>query len=279
MLSAILHPRRLCEVSWDMLTTLRQRRALLFEQVRRDLVDQHAGQIIGGAWVIVHPLFIMMVYVFVFSIVFQARVGGTREMPLDYTSYIIAGLSPWLAMLQALNKTASSLVSNAKLIKQVVFPSEVLPVKAALSTLVPLLVMLGVYFAYTLGYKQQFMWTQLLLPVLVIIFALWAVGIGLILAPITVFLRDTREVVQLFVIAGVFLLPVIYLPKWVPPAFQPIMYFNPFSYLIWCFQDALYFGRFEHPWAWVVAIVLGLIFFALGARTFRGLKPYFGDAL
>lgn len=279
MPQAALHPRRLAEDAIALLVTLTRRRALLGEQVRRDLVDQHAGQVIGGLWVILHPLFIMLVYVFVFAIVFQARIGGTREMPLNYTSYILSGLGVWLAIVQSLGKTAGALVSNSSLIKQVVFPIEVLPVKAALSTMIPLLVMLGVYFAYTVGAQGQVIWTQLLLPLLLLIYALWTVGLGLLLASVSVFVRDVREMVSLFTVAGVFLLPVIYVPEWVPPIFKPLLYVNPFSYVIWCFQDALYFGRFEHPWAWLVAIGGGLLLFALGARTFRGLKPYFGDAL
>src|SRR5262249_20815655 len=96
---------------------------------------------------------------------------------------------------------------------------------------------------------------------------------------VSVFVRDARELVQLYCVAGVFLLPIAYLPQWVPPLFKPLLYLNPYSYVIWCFQDALYFGRFEHPWAWVIGLCGGGLVFALGARVFGGLKPMFGDAL
>ncbi len=279
MLRALFHPGRMYTVTVEFLKTLFRNRALLVEQVRRDLFEAHAGQVIGGLWSVLHPLSIMLIYAFVFTFVFQNRIGGTYELPLDYTSYILSGLAPWMAMVQALSKTSNALTANANLIKQVVFPIEVLPIKAALSSIVPLIVMLAVYFIYTVGFQQQFLWTQLLLPVLVFIFALWAMGIGLFLASSSVYVRDVREFVQIFAVAGVFILPVIYLPTWVPAIFKPFLYINPFSYIIWCFQDALYFGRFEHPWAWVVSLIGGVIVFGLGARTFIGLKPYFGDAL
>ena len=64
-----------------------------------------------------------------------------------------------------------------------------------------------------------------------------------------------------------------------PAIFRPIIYINPFSYIIWCFQDVLYFGRFEHPWAWPVVILGGITLYVLGSRSFQALKPYFGDAL
>ena len=277
MIFRILNPVRLASVSSDVTAVLFKHRALLADQVRREIVDQHAGQVMGGMWSIIHPMFLMIVYVFVFGVVFEARVGGTREMPLDYTSYILAGLAPWLTIVQMLSKSASSLTSNSSLIKQVVFPIEVLPAKAVLSTLLPLFVMLTCFFGYTWGYKGQFLAGHAMLPLLIVIYLLWALGIGYFLASLTVFVRDVREVVQVFAVAGVFLIPAIYLPQWVPEIFRPVLYANPFSYIIWCFQDALYFGRFEHPWAWAVAIGGGVLVYALGARTLRFLRPHFGD--
>ncbi|MEQ8746011.1 ABC transporter permease [Pyruvatibacter sp.] len=274
-----LNPVRLATVGSDVMGVLVKHRALLADQVRREIVDQHAGQVMGGVWSIIHPVFLMLIYVFVFGVVFETRVGGTREMPLDYTSYILAGLAPWLAIVQMLSKSASSLTSNSSLIKQVVFPIEVLPAKSTISTLLPLLVMMACFFAYTWGLQGQVFWTHALVPVLIGIYLLWALGIGYFLASLTVFVRDIRELVQVFAVAGVFLIPVIYLPAWVPKVFEPVLYVNPFSYIIWCFQDALYFGRIDHPWAWVVSILGGLLVFALGARTFRFLKPHFGDNL
>jgi len=279
MLGAIFHPRALTIVTIDLLGRLRQHRGLLIEQTRRELVEQHAGQVFGSLWSLLNPLFLMLIYVFVFTFVFQTRIGGTLELPLDFTSYILSGLSPWLAIVQAINKSTNSLVSNSNLIKQVVFPIEVLPVKMALSSVAPLLVMVGVYFIYTIIFQHHVFETQLLFPLLLVIYVLWTVGIGFIFASLTVFIRDVREIVQLIMVSGVFVLPVIYLPEWVPSLFKPILYINPFSYVIWCFQDALYFGRFEHPWAWPVAIFGGMLVFMVGARVFRGLKPFFGDAL
>lgn len=279
MILGVLNPKHLVRAALEMVQTLSRHRALLMEQIRRELFDAHAGQILGGVWSLLHPLFLMMIYVFVFSFVYKSRLGGTRELPLDYTSYILSGLAPWLAIVQSLSKSTTALTSNANLIKQVVFPIEILPAKAVLSTLIPLFVMLAVYFAYTTGWSGHLLATHLMLPVLLFIYILWTLGLGMMLSSLAVFVRDVRELVQLSATAGIFVLPVIYLPQWVPAIFKPVLYINPLSHVIWCFQDALYFGRFEHPWSWGVALGGGMLVFALGARTLRGLKPYFGDVL
>jgi len=279
MIAGILNPRRLWQAT--ALTTMRliTHRRLLAEQLRRELLEQHAGNMIGGIWLIVHPVFLMGVYVVVFALVFRSRMGGTRELPLDYTAYILSGVVPWLATQQALAKSCSALIQSASLIKQVVFPIDVLPARAVLGALVPFAVMMAVLMVYVLITNGSLLLTYLLLPVLVAALVLWFLGCGFLLAATTVFIRDVRDLVNMFLTAGLFLLPIIYLPQWLPAAFKPIIYINPFSYVIWCFQDVLYFGRFEHPWAWPLMIGGGVVVYVLGCRAFQAFRPYFGDAL
>lgn len=279
MIAGVFNPHRLWEVSLFTTTRLLSHWRLLGEQLRRELFEQHAGHMMGSVWLIVHPLFMMAVYVFVFAVVFHSRIGGTRELPLDYTSYILSGLIPWLTIQQALSKSCTALTQNAGLIKQVVFPIEVLPARAVIAALVPFALMMVVLVGYVLIVHGSLHVTYLLLPILVIALVPWLLGFGLLLGAATVFVRDIRELVIMFFTAGLFLLPVVYLPEWVPSIFKPIIYINPFSYIIWCFQDALYFGRFEHPWAWPVMILGGVAVYVLGCRGFQAVRPYFGDAL
>jgi lipopolysaccharide transport system permease protein len=65
----------------------------------------------------------------------------------------------------------------------------------------------------------------------------------------------------------------------VPSVFKPLLYANPFSYMIWCYQDVLYFGRFAHPFAWIVFMAFSMLSLYVGYRVFKKLKPYFGNVL
>ena len=76
----------------------------------------------------------MGVYLFIFGYVFRMKVGGTPEMPLDYTMYLLSGLIPWMAFQESMAKGATVIVGNANLVKQVVFPVEVLPVKGVIAS-------------------------------------------------------------------------------------------------------------------------------------------------
>ncbi|MBK7674980.1 MAG: ABC transporter permease [Candidatus Accumulibacter sp.] len=246
---------------------------------RRELSDRYAGQAFGLLWAIGHPVFLIGLYVFVFAFVFKQKIGGTVDMPLDYTTYLLAGLVAWLSFQESMVKSCTAITGNSALVKQVVFPLEVLPVKGVLSSLFPQLVSLLLLVGYVLLTHGSLHATYLLLPVLLAMQVMAMIGIAYILAPVGAYFRDIKDFVQLFATAGVFLMPVFYLPAWVPDVFKPLLYLNPFSYLAWCYQDALYFGRFEHPWAWVFTGVVSPATFVIGYRVFRKLKPGLGNLL
>lgn len=258
---------------------LSRHRGLVLEMASREIRDRFAGQVFGWLWAIGHPLFVIGLYVFVFAVVFRQKVGGTVEMPLDYTAYLLSGLVAWLGVQDALTKSCSSLVANSSLVKQVVFPIEVLPAKTVLACLFTQGVSLAALVAYALASSGRLHPTYLLLPVVLLMQVATMLGVGFALSAVGAYFRDLKDFVQLFATAGIYLLPVVYLPEWVPPAFKPALFLNPFSYLLWCYQDVLYFGRFEHPWAWGAAAAIALASLALGFRVFMRLKPGLGNVL
>lgn len=252
-------------------------RALIIELTRRDLKDQYTRQFLGSLWIIIYPLFMMGLYVLIFGFVLASRIGGTYDLPLDYTTYILSGLVPWLCFQQALAKTSTVLLGQSNLIKQLIFPIEVLPIKAVLSALTTFMISMLVLLAYVAikyGFPSPY---YLLLPILIFLQILCMLGVGFIVSAFSLFFRDTKDFVNIFIMVGIYLMPIVYLPNWVPGIFRPILYGNFFSYMVWCYQDALYFGRFEHPWAWVIFSISSVGFLGVGYCVFRWLKPYFGD--
>src|SRR5262249_32014500 len=104
-------------------------------------------------------------------------------------------------------------------------------------------------------------------------------GIGLILAVITPFFRDIKDIIQVGTIVGVYIIPAFYLPQWVPQHLQFVIYLNPFSYFIWVYQDVLYFGQIAHPMAWVFVFVGSYGILAMGYRAFETVRVFIADVL
>ena len=252
---------------------------LLVVMVRREVLEAHSGQVLGGLWAVVHPLFLMGVYAFVFNLIFRARIGGTYDLPLDYTVYILSGLIPWMTFQQALNKGSLAVTSSGSLVKQVVFPVELLPMRSAISSLLVMAIGAGFLILYVALKEHRVLWTYLLLPGLVAVTAIAMIGMAFIVSALTVFVRDVRDFIQLFCVINVYMIPAVFLPGATPAPLKPIFYLNPFSYMVWCYQDVLYYGRLEHAWAWVVFVAFSVAVLAFGYRLFRRLKPYFGNVL
>ena len=247
---------------------------------RREISDRYAGQVLGMFWAVGHPLVLMGIYVFIFAYVFKMKLGGTYAMPLDYTTYLLCGLIPWMAFQESMSKAAVVIIGSANLVKQVVFPIEVLPVKGVIASFSNQIVASGVLVVYVLcNTGGHIPWTYILLPVLFAFQAMAMIGVAYILASLGTYFRDVKDFVQVFCIAGMYTMPIFYLPTMVPEIFRPLLYLNPFSYMAWCYQDVCYFGRFQHPWAWPVFMFGSLGIFYVGYRVFRKLKVCFGSVL
>ena len=133
----------------------------------------------------------------------------------------------------SMSKAASVVIANANLVKQVVFPLEVLPIKGILASGITQLIATVLLVIYTLVTTGSLPWTYVLLPVLWGLQFLAVGGVCYLLASLSVYFRDVKDVLQLFCTAGVYFMPVFYLPAWVPEPIRPVLYVNPFSYLAW----------------------------------------------
>jgi lipopolysaccharide transport system permease protein len=253
-------------------------RRLIWELAKRDLRDRFAGQFFGVVWAVGHPLVLMALYVLVFVYIFPGRPGAGALTPRDLTISVLSGLIPWLTFQEVLANSATVIRNNASLVKQIVFPIEVLPVKAVLASTVSQLVATGFLIVYALA-KGTLESSLLLWPLLFAFQLLAMAGACYLLSAIGVFFRDLKDFIQIFCAANLFLQPILYAPDQLPRAFRAIFYANPFSYVVWCYQDAFFFGEIAHLWAWVLYPVGSVVLFYVGFRAFKKMKIGFGDVL
>lgn len=251
---------------------------LIKELVHRDLKDRFAGQMLGTAWAIGHPLLLMLLYVAVFSLVFPARGLGIDGKVQDLSVYILAGLIPWLSFQEVLVRSAGVITGNASLVKQIVFPIEVLPIKIVLAAVPAQLVatVFLVLFAAIVGaLKPAF----LLFPLAFVAQLACMIGVAFMLASVGAYVRDIREVLTVFCAANLFLQPILYAPYQLPEAIAQFLWLNPFSHLVWVYQDVFFFGGFMHPWSWLALGIAAVVSLLVGYRLFRRMKHGFGDVL
>jgi lipopolysaccharide transport system permease protein len=257
--------------------TMRTRRDLIGELVHRELRDRHAGQNLGRLWAFGHPLLLMVIYTILFAYVFPTRfsTGGAIQ---DFSVNVLVGILPWLAFQDLLARSPSILIGHANLVKQIVFPTEVLPIKTAIASALPYVFSLVFAVGYA-GWKGSLSWFALILPFVIICQLAAMIGMAFLLAAIGVFLKDLRELVQIFCTVNLFAQPILYNPFATPEILRNILFFNPFSYLIWCWQDALFLGTPIHIAAWIFLPLGSVGLLLIGWINFHRMSHAFGDAL
>ncbi|CAM5771649.1 ABC transporter permease [Bosea minatitlanensis] len=253
-------------------------RYLIAELVKRELKDRHVGQTLGVLWAYGHPLLLMLIYTFLFAYVFPTRFASTGGDQRDFAVNVLAGVLSWLAFQDILARSSTILASHTSLVKQIVFPVEVLPVKSAIATALPYSVALVFTIAYA-AWSGTLTLMVLTAPFLIVVQLLAMTGIALLLSVLGIFFRDLRDVVTVFCSVNLFAQPILYNPEALPPIMHRVFMLNPFSYQVWCWQDALYHGSFQHPAAWIIYPISALLTFAIGWATFSRLRPFLGDAL
>jgi lipopolysaccharide transport system permease protein len=279
LLSRLLDVRGHAGAWLELSGMVRQRRALLMAMTWRDLTDRYAGQVLGTLWVVLMPLLTMATYLLAFGIVFRGRLGPADD-GWGYVAYMLAGLAPWIALQDGLARATTAVTGQAGLVKQVVFPSEVLPMRVALASLPALLVGVAITVAVAVAAGQwQPLGLAVMLPVAVLCFLLLQIGLAFILSALGVFLRDLKDVVAFLLGIGLFLHPVLYPPASVPGWLAPWFAASPLSHVVWCFRDALTVPDPARAWSWIVLPLVSVAACTAGWRFYRMLKPTFGNAL
>lgn len=245
----------------------------------QEIRERHVGQFFGMAWSVILPAFLMAIYIFAFVYIFKGQLSDDVGMNKSYAEYLISGLLGWLVVSDGIIRGVTMVTSNATLVKQVVFPIEILPLKSVLATLFSHMIFVVIFIAYAVIKSGTILPTYGLVPVLLAIVGLGLSGAGFIISAISVFVRDVREVVGVLTAAGIYMTPVLYPPGMLSPPVEAALNLNPLSHLIHCYHDALFYGTFVHPWSWLISAMMSLILFYLGFRLFRRLSHGFGEHL
>ena len=261
------------------LKTLYANQMLIYEITKREISERYVGQVLGVLWAVGHPLIIMAVYLFIFTVVFKQKVSGIANPPVDVGRYIISGLIPWMCFQEVLNKSCTAFTQNASLVKQIVFPIEILPLKYVLAAFFSQVITTLILLVYMVCSGQKITLLLLLLPVLWLTQIIAMLGTAYLLSSVGVFFRDLKDIVQVFSFVGMYLMPMFYLIDWMPKILRPAAYCNPFSYMLWCYHDIFYYGTFHNSFCWLVFVAGSILTLVLGLHIFFKLKHMFGDVL
>jgi lipopolysaccharide transport system permease protein len=260
-------PRTMLEI------ILRDRR-LLAAITRVELAKRHAGSVLGMAWVVLQPALLLSVYLFIYMVVFKIRFPGFSRF--DYVLYVFCGLVPYLGFMEALTTGALSIKQNMHLVKNVMLPIELIPVRSVLVGMASQFVSIGLVLVLLAG-DRALTWHILWLPAVVALQVLWLVGLTWILSSVTVALPDVTYFVNLFVFLLMFVSPIGFKPEMVPASLAVVIYLNPIYYMTEMYRDCMLYGQWPSATVAAVYIVMCLGTFAVGSVFFERFKGVLTD--
>ncbi|MGI8997318.1 MAG: ABC transporter permease [Pyrinomonadaceae bacterium] len=249
-------------------------RELLYFLTLRDIKVRYKQTLLGVAWVIIQPLFTMLLFTLVFNRLAQFDTGPALPYPL----FAYSGLLLWTFLSNGVINSTGSLISNTNLITKVYFPRMFIPAAAIGAGLVDLAIASLILVALALYYGVALMWGLLLLPLFVGLTLLLALGTGLLVSALTVKYRDLRHVLPFMIQFWLFASPVIYPASIVPERWRWLLAVNPLTGVLEGFRAALAGRGFDWPMIIIsAALIVGLL--ALAFYVFRRTEDTFADVI
>lgn len=253
--------------------------ALLWNFARQELVDRYAGSTLGFAWAFIQPLVLLFIFVVIFGAIMGARLPGV-ENSWGYSIYLISGMLPWLAFASTLSRTATVFTDKQHVLSKVGLSLPLLPAFIVVAETITFLIALAIFFVLLLLIDHSWRPQALLLPLVFALQQALALGLGLLLATLNVFLRDVREFVSVLTQLWFWVTPIVWVPTIVSDGlYRYLALLNPLVPLTEAYH-AMFVGDPALPWrALAVIALLALGLLALGLLTVRTLEREIRDTL
>lgn len=252
-------------------------RELIASWTRRDLESRYRGSYLGALWSFVQPLFTLVLYTFVFSVVMKVRFNAAGHG--GFALYLMCGLLPWIAISEVWTRATTVIVGNANFVKKVVFPLETLVASLAASAAVNQLVataILVIAIPFLGGHLSlNLLWFPLILAIQVAL----TLGFGWMLASLGVFVRDIAQAIGLILTFGMYLTPIVYPESMVPQAFRWVLVLNPVAFLVQSYRRIMLDASAPELLPMVGNAAFALAIMALGYAWFTKTKRAFADIL
>ena len=246
-------------------------RELLDSLIVRNLKVKYQRSLLGFVWTLVNPLLTVSILVVVFSQVVRIPVP-------HYWAFLLSGYFVWNFTLQTLNTGTYIFAEHSRLTRSVAFPSEILVFGAAGSRLIEFLAETTlILLALVVFHHQAVPMSFVLIPLLVVIQLLLAVGLALPIATLSVFYYDVYHALPIALTTLFYLSPVFYPASMVPEAARTLYFLNPIAGLLTLYHDVVYLGRMPSFPLLLGMSVAALAIYLIGYAIFNRYAAVFAE--
>lgn len=247
-------------------------RELLWNLANREITQRYKQSVLGYAWVILNPLFQLVVMSFVFGSILKIPSLG-----VPFIIFLSVALLPWNLFTMGITSSSSVLVANASLITKIYFPREILVYATIIAKMVDFayscIVLVLFLFIFHVPLTIYYLW---IVPIF-IIQLIFTTGLSLLVAAFNLFYRDIQYLLNLIILVWMYLTPIMYPVEIIPEKYRFIMSLNPMAVIINAYRQVILSGGAPNLTSLSVALATSLIIFAIGFATFKKLEGKFAD--
>jgi lipopolysaccharide transport system permease protein len=272
--SIIEPPKKFIQINVGELWTYRD---LFLVLAWRDVSVRYKQTVLGALWAILQPVMTMVVFTFIFNRMAGIESGDGTPYPI----FLYTGLLIWQYFSATINNAAQSMVTNANLIQKVYFPRLLIPASGAATALIDLAVASAILVVMMIhyGFPPRLVGV-VIIPFLLLITTLCALGVGLFLASLNVKYRDVRYALPFFINIGLYITPVIYpvamLDRY-PMVKTLFVWLNPMASVIDSARASI-LGRSTLEWNMlIISLLVSIVYFLIGLFYFKHTEIYFAD--
>lgn len=253
-------------------------RGFVVSSIRNEFIARFARSRLGGLWMVIHPLAQVAIYALILSNVLAAKLPGI-ENKYAYALYMMAGILAWSLFAEIISRCLTLFIEQGNLMKKMRFPRITLPAIVVGSSLLNnLLLFVAVLVVFAILGQVPSLQMFWLAPLTLVVVAL-AVGIGLSLGVLNVFVRDIGQVVPIVLQVWFWFTPIVYPIRIVPEEFRGFLEANPMYPIVSAYHDILVYGRAPDLQQVSIITAVALALMLLGLFIFRRAAAEMVDAL
>ena len=247
------NPSKPRSVAWRSLRLLTQ----------RDLKVRYATSLLGYLWSILDPLLMSLIYWFIFT---QMLKRGLGEDP--YIVFLLCAMLPWVWFNGAISDSTRAFLRDIKLVRSVALPRWIWVGRIVCSKGIEFLLSLPVLIAFAVFSGAHVGWQIILFPLGMLLLGALILGLGLLIAPLTVFFRDLERATKLVLRLLFYASPIIYGASDLPEAVRPLAWINPLSGIFALFRAGFFPDQLD--WSLVgVSTAITAVALTAGILVFR----------
>jgi lipopolysaccharide transport system permease protein len=250
-----------------------QFRELFRQLLLRNLKIRYQRSGLGFLWLLLNPALTIVLLVVVF--------GAIMRLPVaSYWAFLVSGYFAWVFLFHTLGASAFVVPDHAEIARSVAVPADVFVLATVTARFLEFAVeMLLAIVLLAVFHHHGLPGSFALLPVLMLLLLSLTLGLAMPIAAVSVFFRDIEHGLPAMLMMLMWISPVFYPERFVPPRLATLYALNPVAMILTMFHRTLYEGEWPLPGQLAIAtLAAGTVFF-VGQTVFRRLRGMFAEVV